>query len=148
MRVGDVKDLPKLVGQEIGISEWLTIDQPLIDRFADLTDDHQWIHVDVARAEKEIGGTIAHGFLTLSMMSRLMHNIVEVTGYKRSINYGCNRLRFTGAVSSGARIRMRAKLIALDRKDDRVILTRECTIEIEGEERPALVAEWLTLLFV
>ena len=146
MRVVDVKDLPKLVGQEIGVSDWLTIDQPLIDQFADLTDDHQWIHVDIDRAESEIGGTIAHGFLTLSMMSRLMHNIVEITGYKRSINYGCNKLRFTGVVPSGSRIRMRAKLVSIEPKDGRIILTRECTIEVEGEERPAMVAEWLTLL--
>jgi len=148
MRVVDVKDLPKLVGQELGVSDWRTIDQPLIDRFADLTDDHQWIHVDVARAESEIGGAIAHGFLTLSMMSSLMHNIIEFKGYKRSINYGCNKLRFTGAVPSGARIRLRAKLLSIEPKDGRIILTRESTIEIEGEERPALVAEWLTLLVV
>jgi acyl dehydratase len=148
MRVVDVKDVPGLVGQELGTSDWFTVDQTLIDRFADLTDDHQWIHVDVDRADKEIGGTIAHGFLTLSMMSTMMQSVIRITGYKRSINYGCNKLRFTGAVPSGARIRLRAKLLSIDKKPDRMILLRECNIEVEGQERPAMYAEWLTLLFV
>lgn len=148
MRVVDVKDLPSLVGQELGVSEWKTIDQGLIDRFAGVTDDHQWIHVDVERATNEIGGTIAHGFLTLSMMSSMMTDIIHFNGYKRSINYGCNKLRFTGVVPSGARIRLRAKLLSIEPKPDRVILLRECNMEVEGQDRPAMYAEWLTLLFV
>ncbi|HEX2215245.1 MAG TPA: MaoC family dehydratase [Xanthobacteraceae bacterium] len=148
MRVVDVSELPGLVGKDLGVSDWVLVDQPLIDRFADLTHDHQWIHVDVERAKREIGGTIAHGFLTLSLMSRMMHQIIEIKGYKRSINYGFNKLRFTGAVPGGARIRLRAKLIAVEPKDDRVTLLRECTVEVEGNERPAVYAEWVTLLIL
>ncbi|MCC7346688.1 MAG: MaoC family dehydratase [Variibacter sp.] len=146
MRVVEVKDLSALVGQELGVSKWFTIDQGMIDRFADLTDDHQWIHVDVERANREIGGTIAHGFLTLAMMTPMMADIMRVTGFARSINYGCNKLRFTGAVPAGARIRLRAKLLSVDPKPGRIGFLRECIIEVEGEDKPALYAEWLTML--
>ncbi len=146
MRVVKVDQLAGLVGQELGVSDWITVDQALIDRFADVTADHQWIHVDVERATKEIGGTIAHGFLTVSLMPRMMESIIRIEGYKRSINYGSNRLRFTGTVPSGARVRLRAKLISVEPKQDGLLLQRDSTIEVEGQERPALVAEWLTLL--
>ncbi len=146
MRTIDVGSLAGLVGEELGHSDWFTIDQSLIDRFADISGDHQWIHVDVARAEAEIGGTIAHGFLTLSLLSSMMLNLVEITGYRRSINYGFNRLRFTAAVPAGSRVRLRARLAAVEPQGEGLRLTRDCTVEIEGEERPAIVAEWLTFL--
>jgi acyl dehydratase len=146
MRVVHVNDLPALAGQDLGISDWVMVDQPLIDRFADLSGDHQWIHVDVERANRELGGTIAHGFLTLSLMSSMMHNIVEIAGYARSINYGFNKLRFTGAVPAGSRIRMHVKLVSVTPSDGRITLLRECHVEVEGEEKPAVYAEWVTML--
>jgi acyl dehydratase len=148
MRVIDVKDLPGLAGEDLGASDWVTIDQTLIDRFADLCHDHQWIHVDVERANAEIGGTIAHGFLTLSLMSAMMHNLVDVRGYKRSINYGFDKLRFTAPVPAGSRVRLRAKLAEVTPREDGYMLRRDCTVEIEGQARPAIYAEWLTYLVV
>lgn len=148
MRVVQVSELAGLVGQELGVSDWVTIDQALIDRFADVTDDHQWIHVDVPRASDEIGGTIAHGFLTLSLMSAMMHNLMEIEGYRRSINYGFNRLRFTGTVPAGARVRLRAKMLGVLSKPGTLTVRRDCTVEVEGQDKPAIVAEWLTLLVV
>ena len=148
MRVVNVNDLPKLAGEPLGTSKWFLVDQPLIDRYAELSGDHQWIHIDVARAQREIGGTIAHGFLTVMLMSAMMHDIIEIAGYARSLNYGFNKLRFTGVVPAGSRIRMHARLLSVEPTQNRVMLTRECTIEVEGEEKPALYAEWVTLLVV
>jgi len=148
MRVIDVNSLPGLVGEELGVSDWTLVDQSLIDRFADVTQDHQWIHVDAARATAEIGGTIAHGFLTLSLMPAMMQNLVEIRGYARSINYGFDKLRFTAPVPAGSRVRLRATLIDVTPRDDGFTLRRRCVVEIEGQERPAIYAEWLTYLVV
>ena len=101
-RMVDVKELPDLVGKEVGVSDWIRVDQDRIDRFADLCGDHQWIHVDVERANREIGGTIAHGFLTMSLMSTMSAQIMRVKDVKRGLNYGFNKLRFTGAVPAGS----------------------------------------------
>ena len=147
MRMVDVAELPKLVGQELGVSDWLLVDQEKINQFAEVCGDHQWIHVDVERANREIGGPIAHGFLTLSLMSMMNAQIVRVQGLKRSINYGFNKLRFTGVVPAGSRIRMRAKLLALEPKAGGLAWTRECTVELEGQERPVLICEWIGLLY-
>src|SRR6058998_1495142 len=107
LKVEYPKDLLKLVGRELGPSEWVTVDQAMIDRFADATGDHQWIHVDVERAKKEMPGgkTIAHGFLTLSLIPMLNHQISHINNVKRGINYGCNKLRFTSPVPAGSRVR-------------------------------------------
>ena len=148
MRVIDVNSLPGLVGEELGVSDWYLVDQPLIDRFADVTQDHQWIHVDADRATAEIGGTIAHGFLTLSLMAAMMQNLVEIRGYARSINYGFDKLRFTAPVPAGSRVRLRATLVDVTPRDDGFTLRRRCMVEIEGQERPAIYAEWLTYLVV
>ena len=148
MRVIDVKTLPSHAGEELGVSDWFVVDQVLIDRFAAISQDHQWIHVDVARAQAEIGGTIAHGFLTLSLMSAMMHDLVDIRGYTRSINYGFDKLRFTAPVPSGSRVRLRAKLAEVTPRDDGFTLRRHCTVEIEGQDRPAIYAEWLTYLVV
>jgi acyl dehydratase len=148
MRVVQVSELAGMVGQELGVSDWVTIDQVLIDRFAGVTNDHQWIHVDVPRATAEIGGTIAHGFLTLSLMSAMMYNLMEIEGYKRSINYGFNKLRFTGAVPAGSRVRLRAKMLGVETKPGTLTVRRDCTVEVEGQDKPAIVAEWLTLLVI
>ena len=105
-------DVASLVGQEIGVSDWVEITQERVNLFAEATGDHQWIHVDVERATKEIGGPIAHGYLTLSLIPMLGAGILRVTGVTRGINYGCDKVRFTGMVRVGKKVRMRQKLSA------------------------------------
>ncbi len=138
--------LREKVGQEIGVSEWRVITQQQIDQFADATGDHQWIHVDPVRAAREspYGTTIAHGFLTVSLLSELINEAVVIEGdFKLRINYGFNRLRFTGAVPSGARIRGKFVLQSIKEIAGGVEMTWLSTVEVEGREKPALVAEWL-----
>jgi len=138
-------ELLQHVGQELGPSDWMTVDQAIIDKFAEATGDHQWIHVDVERARKEMPGgkTIAHGYLTLALVPRMAQTLVKVTGRKRGLNYGSNKVRFTAAVPAGSRIRLRSFRIRsvepVDGNGFRV--TSEATVEVEGQERPALVAE-------
>jgi acyl dehydratase len=144
------KDMKELIGQEIGVSDWVLVDQTMIDKFADATGDHQWIHVDVERAAKEMPGgkTIAHGFLTLSLVPRLSAAIWKIEHRSRGLNYGLDKLRFTGQVVEGKRVRLRQKLLAADDvKDNGIRLTFENTIDIEGEERPALVAVSLSIVY-
>src|SRR5213078_4015459 len=136
----DFKDLPRLVGQEVGVSDWLLVDQDRVNTFADATGDHQWIHVDVERATREIGGPIAHGYLTLSLIPFLSAGLMPVTGVTRGINYGSDKVRFTNMVRVGKRVRLRQKLIGVEPKSGGVQIKNQCTIEIEGEERPACVA--------
>jgi acyl dehydratase len=143
----ELKDVGNLVGQEIGVSDWLEITQDRVNAFADATGDHQWIHVDVERATREIGGPIAHGYLTLSLIPHLSAGLLPVTGVTRGINYGSDKVRFTSMVRIGKRIRLRQKLLAVEPKSGGVQLKNLCTIEIEGEERPACVAETMSLLF-
>ena len=139
------RDVLPHVGCELGPSEWLTVTQEMIDKFAEATGDHQWIHVDVERARKEMPGgkTIAHGYLTLALVPRMAQTLVKVTGRKRGLNYGSNKVRFTNAVPAGARIRLRSfKLKTVEPMDGNGFrVTSEATVEIEGQERPALVAE-------
>jgi acyl dehydratase len=137
-------DLLQHVGRVLGPSEWMTVDQAMIDKFAEATGDHQWIHVDVERAKREMPGgkTIAHGYLTLALVPRLAQTLVKVTGRKRGLNYGSNKVRFTSAVPAGARIRLRQRLVAVEPvADNGYRVTSEMTVEVEGQERPALVAE-------
>ena len=139
-------DLRAKVGQEIGVSPWHDVTQEQIDKFAEVTGDHQWIHLDPARAKREspYGTTIAHGFLTVSMLSQLIHEAVVMEGaYKLRVNYGFNKLRFTGAVPSGSRIRGRFSLLSIKEVEGGVELNWQSTVEVEGREKPALVAEWL-----
>ena len=149
MRTVSFEELPSLVGQEIGVSEWQTIDQDRINTFADATGDHQWIHVDVERAKKEMPGgkTIAHGYLTLSLIPMMGAGIMRVTGVSRGINYGSNKVRFTNMVPVGSRVRGRQKLVAAEPRPGGIQLTSEFTIEIEGQDRPACVAETIGLVF-
>lgn len=142
--------LGRFVGQEIGLSGWVLVDQRRIDAFADCTGDRQWIHVDVERARREspYGGTIAHGYLTLSLAASLA---IEAGAIPRdaaaALNYGLGKVRFIAPVTAGARVRNRVVLLAVDeRPDGRVLLTLQNTIEIEGEAKPALIAEALALL--
>ena len=144
------KDLAAHVGKELGPSEWMTVDQAMIDKFADATGDHQWIHVDVERARKELPGgkTIAHGYLTLSLVPRMAATLVKVTKRARGLNYGSNKVRFTSPVPAGARIRLRMRIAAVEEvPGNGVRVTNEMTVEVEGQERPALVAETVALQF-
>ena len=143
----EVKDLEGLVGQEVGVSDWLQITQERVNEFADATGDHQWIHVDVERAKREIGGPIAHGYLTLSLIPHLSAGLLPVKGVTRGINYGSDKVRFVTMVRVGKRIRLRQKLLAVEPKAGGVQLKSQCTLEIEGEDRPACVAETLSLLY-
>lgn len=144
--------LKGMVGQELGVSEWVTVDQAMIDKFADATGDHQFIHVDPEKAKlTPFGTTIAHGFLTLSLMPLLMEksDIPRPEGVKMGVNYGGNRTRFLAPVKSGKRVRGRFKLLELDEKRaGQFQQTVEFTVEIEGEDKPALVAEWISQFFV
>ncbi|MGD0192069.1 MAG: MaoC family dehydratase [Rhizomicrobium sp.] len=149
MRTVSFDDLPSLVGQELGVTEWITIDQDRINKFADATGDHQWIHIDVERAKKELPGgkTIAHGYLTLSLLPMLGAGIMRVTGVSRGINYGSNKVRFTNMVPVGSKVRGRQKLLSAEPKSGGMQLISEFTVEIEGQERPALIAETIGLIF-
>ena len=142
-------DLAQYVGREIGVSDWFTVNQEIIDKFADATGDHQWIHVDVERAKREMPGgkTIAHGYLTLSLVPRLAQTIYRVKKRSRGLNYGSNRIRFTGQVPAGSRIRLRQKIKAVDPVEGGVRITSENTVEVEGAERPALIAETISMQF-
>ncbi len=140
-------DLPTLVGTEVGVSPWVEISQARVDSFAEATGDHQWIHVDVERATREIGGPIVHGYLTLSMIAGLAPQILTVRGVSRGVNYGTERVRFTSAVPVGARVRLRQELLAAEPKAGGLQLRNRCTIEVEGAERPACVAETLSVLY-
>ena len=144
-------ELEALVGKELGVSEWTLVDQKRIDAFADLTEDHQFIHVDPAAARATpLGGTIAHGFLTLSLVANFGYQVVPgVKGAKLGMNYGMNKLRFVSPVKSGSRVRGRFKLKALDDQGGgRWLSTTEVTVEVEGQEKPSIVMEWLGMTFV
>jgi acyl dehydratase len=145
------EELKGRIGQEIGLSEWLLVDQDMINRFADLTHDHQFIHVDpVAAARTPLGGTIAHGFLILSLLPKLGESSqLTLAGATMGMNYGFEKVRMTGPVRAGKRIRGRFVLKDLvERAPQQWLSTLAVTVEIEGEPRPAIVAEWLGLQFV
>lgn len=140
--INGLDELRGLVGQEAGASDWLEVTQEMIDRFADLTDDHQWIHIDRERAkiDSPYGATIAHGFLTLSLLSRLSRDAVEVRGeFKMRINYGFNRVRFVSPVKAGSKVRGR---FTVQKVTDNEV-TWLVAVEVEGSSKPAIVAEWL-----
>jgi acyl dehydratase len=150
LTISGIDELRAKVGEELGLSEWHQVTQDDINAFADATGDHQWIHVDPERAKREMPGgkTIAHGFLTLSLIPMLSHQISHINNVKRGINYGCNKVRFTSMVPAGSRVRGRIKLIAADPMDGGgVRLTNQVTIEIEGQERPACVAETMSIVY-
>lgn len=145
--INGIAELEKLVGQEVGKSDWVTIDQDRIQLFADATDDHQWIHLDEEKAKAgPFGGTIAHGFLTLSLLPMLSQRTVDVTGMKMKINYGLNKVRFPQPVPSGARVRDTITLDSVERKDAGVMVIMTHVIEIDGADRPACIAESVSLM--
>jgi acyl dehydratase len=152
-RVSTIEQLAAIVGQEIGVGEWLEVTQARIDAFAEVTGDHQWIHVDPERCRKEgRGGTIAHGYLTLSLITklrqRLQGNVIEIP-IEMGVNYGSDRIRFVTPVPAGARIRVRAMLVGLDLVSPDVWQAKyRHTIEIENEAKPALVADTLNRMYL
>ena len=151
MPVVSLDEIRARIGQEIGVSGWLTVDQPRIDGFAESTEDRQFIHVDPqAAAQTPFGTTIAHGFLSLSMLSRMAAEVMLVPDTtKMALNYGLDRVRFIAPVKSGKNIRGRFRLDSIEeRAPGQLLLRHNVTVEIEGEEKPALTAEWLGLLFV
>lgn len=144
-----IEDAKALEDIEVGISEWIRIDQQMIDRFAKATGDHQWIHVDVARAARELpeGKTIAHGYLTLSLIPALTNSFVEVENLTRAVNFGCNKMRFYTPVPVGSRVRARATVRQARKRGGALHLLSEIKVEVEGERKPACVAETLGIYF-
>jgi acyl dehydratase len=148
--IDTIEELRSLTGQEVAVGEWFTVEQSRIDAFADATGDHQWIHQDVDRAKTEspFGSTIAHGFLTLSLLSRLSGACFEIRGdFKMRINYGLNRVRFPAPVLAGARIRPRFTLQSLEAFDEGYQAVWAVNMEVEGCRKPALYAEWVVRLY-
>ena len=141
----DVRSLADHVGRELGVSDWLTISQAQINQFADATGDHQWIHIDTAKAatDSPFKTTIAHGFLTLSLISQLLRGAIQFEGTRMTINYGLNRVRFVSAVPSGSRVRGRFTLASVEEAGGAIQAVWQATIEREGAEKPVCVAEWL-----
>ncbi len=145
-----IASLRKREGEQLEPSEWLLVDQEMINAFAAVTGDTQWVHIDEKRAnvESPFGGTIAHGFLTLSLLSKLLLDQVEIKSLKMGVNYGLNRLRFTSVVPSGSRIRLHSSpTVFEDVANYGVKATFDCKMEIEGIEKPALVGEFIVLFF-
>jgi acyl dehydratase len=145
-----IDELRSRTGQEIVSSDWIVIDQHLINAFAEVTSDRQWIHVDAQRAQTEspCGRTVAHGFLTLALMSHLSHQAIDIRGdFHRRINYGLNRVRFPAPVPEGSRIRARFLLQSLAEVEGGYQIVWLATVDVEGSPKPALVAEWVVRLY-
>jgi acyl dehydratase len=151
MPIAPLDEIRTRTGEEVGVSSWLNVDQARIDAFADATEDWQFIHTDpAAAAQTPFGGTIAHGFLSLSLLSRMAAEAMLIPdGVKMAVNYGLDRVRFLAPVRSGSRVRGRFTLDSIEEKAPEQLLMRHTvTVEIEGEEKPALTAIWLGLIFV
>ena len=151
MPVASIEEIRERVGTEIGVSDWIGIDQEAIDAFADVTDDHQFIHVDPeAAARTPFGGTIAHGFLTLSLLSRMAYDVMlRPETVRMSVNYGFDKVRFLAPVHSGRRVRGRFRLASVEEKrPGQWQFVHNVTVEIEGEDKPALIADWIGMVFI
>jgi acyl dehydratase len=151
MATATLDEISARVGQEVGVSDWILVDQARIDAFAEVTEDPQFIHVDpVAAARTPFGGTVAHGFLTLSLLSRMAATaMLRLEGAKMGVNYGFDRVRFMAPVRSGKRVRGRFVLTAFEEKrPGQYQFVHNVTVEIEGEDKPALIADWIGLIFV
>ncbi|MDJ0708747.1 MAG: MaoC family dehydratase [Woeseiaceae bacterium] len=147
--IKSIEDAKALEGEEVGLSDWVVIDQHRIDQFAEATADYQWIHVDTERAAQEMpdGKTIAHGYLTLALIPALTGKFVEVENLARAINFGLNKVRFYTPVPVGAKLRARATVLQARRRAGALLLTSEVRLEVEGERKPACVAETLGMYF-
>ena len=147
--ITSIEDAKALEGEEVGLSDWAVVDQHRIDQFAEATTDHQWIHVDTERAAKEMPGgkTIAHGYLTLSLIPALTDGFLEFENLERAINFGTNKVRFYTPVPEGSRVRARGTVLQARQRAGALLLTSEVRIEVEGERKPACVAETLGMYF-
>lgn len=147
--IKSIEDAKKLEGEEVGLSDWVVIDQHRIDQFAEATGDHQWIHVDTERAAREMpdGKTISHGYLTIALIPSLTGNFIEVENLARAINFGLNKVRFYAPVPVGARLRARATVLQARRGAGALLLTSQVRLEMEGARKPACVAETLGMYF-
>jgi acyl dehydratase len=144
LTVNGIDELKELIGKTVGPSDWREVDQELIDQFAEVSGDDQWIHVDVERAKSEspFGGTVAHGNLTLSLIDGFRKDVLQSGGFKLGVNYGWNKIRFPAPVPSGAKVRARAEVLTVDEVGDGWWqITQKWTVEVEGSEKPACVAE-------
>jgi len=142
------KDLLAAIGDTLGPSDWMIVEQERIDQFADATDDHQWIHVDPERAsEGPFGACIAHGYLTLSLVNKFLPQLVEVRGTTMGVNYGCDKVRFPNTVKAGQRIRGNGEVLSADEKPGAVQVTIRVSVEVEGGERPACVADTISRFY-
>jgi acyl dehydratase len=151
MPIASIEEIRERIGSETGVSDWILVDQERIDRFAEVTEDRQFIHVDPqAAARTPFGGTIAHGFLSLSLLSRMAEDALLRPGeIKMGVNYGFERVRFLSPVRAGKRVRGRFRLLRFEeQRPGQWQFAHEVTVEIEGEDKPALIAEWIGLLFV
>ena len=149
--VETLQALRDLVGREIAVTEWFPVTQERIQQFAEVTEDRQWIHVDRERAEREspYGSTIAHGFLTLSLLSRFMKEAIQIrSGVRMSVNYGLNRVRFPSAVRAGSKIRVRFTLQSLKDVPDALEAVFDARVEVQGSEKPCCVAEWVVRYYI
>ncbi len=148
LTLNGIDDVKARVGQELGVSDWLEVTQDAIDRFAEVTGDHQWIHVDPERARQTpFGGTIAHGYFTLTLVPRFVYAMYTIEGVAFALNYGANRVRFPAPLKVGSRVRMRAHLTAVEDVPGGIQMTTTCTFEAEGTEKPVCVAETLTRVY-
>ena len=150
MPVANFEDIKARIGTEIGLSDWILVDQKAIDSFADVTGDHQFIHVDpAAAAQTPFGGTVAHGFLTLSLLSQMAAGVMLIPPtIKMAVNYGFEKVRFIAPVRSGKRVRGRFTLVSVEEKrPGQWQFLHHVTVDIEGEEKPALTADWIGLIF-
>ena len=147
--ITSIDDAKALVGEEVGLSDWVVIDQHRIDQFAEATADHQWIHVDTERATREMpdGKTIAHGYLTLALIPAFTGDFVHVENLARAINFGLNKVRFYAPVPVGSRLRGRAVVLKAQKRAGALILTSQVRLEVEGQRKPACVAETLGMYF-
>jgi acyl dehydratase len=147
-KIESIEDAKALEDCELGVSEWITINQERINQFANATGDDQWIHVDSSRAKNELpdGKTIAHGYLTLSLIPALTRNFIEVAGLNQVINFGCNKVRFYSTVNEGDKVRARGTLLQARKRGSMIQLLSKISVEVEGSKKPACVVEMLVLL--
>ena len=147
--ITSIDDAKALVGEEVGLSDWAVVDQHRIDQFAEATADHQWIHVDIERAAKEMpdGKTIAHGYLTLALIPSLTGKFIHVENLARAVNFGLNKVRFYAPIPVGSRLRARAKVLQARQRAGALLLTSQIRIEVEGQQKPACIAETLGMYF-
>ena len=147
-KIESIEDAKALEDCELGVSKWITINQERINQFANATGDDQWIHVDSSRAKNELpdGKTIAHGYLTLSLIPALTRNFIEVAGLNQVINFGCNKVRFYSTVNEGDKVRARGTLLQARKRGSMIQLLSKISVEVEGSKKPACVVEMLVLL--